>query len=220
MFEWWDSLSVISQVFACIAIPATLILLIQTIAMLIGLDTETGDVDVDVAVDVNVDVNVDVDVPLDATDGVFGDDFPEMDLDPSGLLDLKIFTIRGIIAFLVVFGWVGFALDSAGVTFGLTLIIAIVCGFAMMVFLAVLMRTVMKLRSDGNIDNRNALGVSGKVYLTIPATRTGEGKVNVLVQGSYVEREAVTDEAEPIPTGSEIVVIGLSGQTTLVVKRK
>lgn len=206
MFEWWDSLSVISQVFACIAIPATLILLIQTIAMLIGLDTETGDVDVD--------------VQLDAGSGVFGDEIPEMDLDPSGLLDLKLFTIRGIIAFLVVFGWVGFALDSAGASFGVTLIIAIVCGFAMMVFLAVLMRTVMKLRSDGNIDNRNALGVSGKVYLTIPATRTGEGKVNVLVQGSYVEREAVTDEAEPIPTGSEIVVIGLSGQTTLVVKRK
>ena len=208
MFEWWDSLSVISQVFACIAIPATLILLIQTIAMLIGLDTETGDVDVD------------MDVQLDAADGVFGDEFPEIDLDPSGLLDLKLFTIRGIIAFLVVFGWVGFALDSAGASFVLTLLIAIVCGFAMMVFLAVLMRTVMKLRSDGNIDNRNALGVSGKVYLTIPAARTGEGKVNVLVQGSYVEREAVTDEAEPIPTGSEIVVIGLSGQTTLVVKRK
>lgn len=206
MFEWWDSLSVISQVFACIAIPATLILLIQTIAMLIGLDTETGDVDVD--------------VQIDAANGVFGDDIPEMDLDPSGLLDLKIFTIRGIIAFLVVFGWVGFALDSAGVVFGVSLLIAIVCGFAMMVFLAVLMKTVMKLRSDGNIDNRNALGVSGKVYLTIPAARTGEGKVNVLVQGSYVEREAVTDEAEPIPTGSEIVVIGLSGQTTLVVKRK
>lgn len=218
MFEWWDSLSVISQVFACIAIPATLILLIQTIAMLVGLDTETGDVDVDVAVDVNVDVEVDV--PLDAADGVFGDDIPEMDLDPSGLLDLKLFTIRGIIAFLVVFGWVGFALDSAGASFVLTLVIAIVCGFAMMVFLAVLMRTVMKLRSDGNIDNRNALGVSGKVYLTIPAARTGEGKVNILVQGAYVEREAVTDEAEPIPTGSEIVVIGLSGQTTLVVKRK
>lgn len=206
MFEWWDSLSVISQVFACIAIPATLILLIQTIAMLIGLDTETGDVDVD--------------VQIDAANGVFGDDIPEMDLDPSGLLDLKIFTIRGIIAFLVVFGWVGFALDSAGVVFGVSLLIAIVCGFAMMVFLAVLMKTVMKLRSDGNIDNRNALGVSGKVYLTIPAARTGEGKVNVLVQGAYVEREAVTDEAEPIPTGSEIVVIGLSGQTTLVVKRK
>ena len=208
MFEWWDSLSVISQVFACIAIPATLILLIQTIAMLVGLDTETGDVDVD------------VDVQLDAGSGVFGDEFPEMDLDPSGLLDLKLFTIRGIIAFLVVFGWVGFALDSAGASFVVTLLIAIVCGFAMMVFLAVLMRTVMKLRSDGNIDNRNALGVSGKVYLTIPPARTGEGKVNVLVQGSYVEREAVTDEAEPIPTGCEIVVIGLSGQTTLVVKRK
>ena len=77
-----------------------------------------------------------------------------------------------------------------------------------------------ELRSDGNLDNRNALGVSGKVYLTVPAKRGGEGKVNILLQGSYVERNAVTDEAEPLTTGSEIVVIGLSGQSTLVVKRK
>ena len=41
-----------------------------------------------------------------------------------------------------------------------------------------------------------------------------------MLQGSYVERDAVTDDEETIPTGSEVVVIGLSGQTTLVVKRK
>ena len=35
-----------------------------------------------------------------------------------------------------------------------------------------------------------------------------------------VKKEAVTDEADPIPTGAEVVVIGLSGQTDLVVKRK
>jgi len=58
------------------------------------------------------------------------------------------------------------------------------------------------------------------VYLTIPASRGGEGKVQVMIQGSYVERNAVTDEAEPIPTGSEIVVIGVSGNSNLVVKRK
>ena len=90
----------------------------------------------------------------------------------------------------------------------------------MMYIIAALMRGVMKLRNDGNIDNKNALGTSGKVYLAIPPSRSGEGKVNVLLQGSYVEREAVTDENEAIPTGAEIVVTGISGQTTLVVKRK
>ena len=41
-----------------------------------------------------------------------------------------------------------------------------------------------------------------------------------MLQGSYVERNAVTDDAEAIPTGAEIVVIGLSGQVDLIVRRK
>ena len=35
--EWWNSLGTLSQVLYCIAIPATLVLLIQTIMMLIGI---------------------------------------------------------------------------------------------------------------------------------------------------------------------------------------
>ena len=201
MFAWWDSLSLVSQIFACIAIPSTMVLLIQTVLMLVGIGDETdgGDISIGDSVD---------------TDG------PDFDIDLDGMDALRIFSIRGIIAFLVVFGWVGYVMDRASVKLWITVPVAALCGFAMMLVLALLMRSVMRLRNDGNLDNRNALGVSGKVYLTVPPQRKGEGKVNVLLQGTYVEREAVTDEEEPIPTGSEIVVIGLSGQTTLVVKRK
>ena len=80
--------------------------------------------------------------------------------------------------------------------------------------------TSVELGRTPKLRNRNAIGKSGRVYLTIPASHNGEGKVNVLLQGSYVEREAVTDEEAPIPTGAEVVVVGVSGQTTLVVKRK
>lgn len=201
MFAWWDSLSLVSQIFACVAIPATVVLLVQTVLMLvgIGLEADGGDISVGESIDA---------------------DGPEFDVDLDGMDALRIFSIRGIIAFLVVFGWVGFVMDRAGVMLLITIPVAAVCGFLMMLVLALLMRTVMRLRNDGNLDNRNALGVSGRVYLTVPPARTGEGKVNVLLQGTYVERDAVTDEGEPIPTGCEIVVIGLSGQTTLVVKRK
>ncbi len=212
MFAWWDSLTVVSQVFACVAIPATAVLLIQTVLMLIGIGSEAADTD--------MDIDTDVDVDVDSADGVFGQEFFDADPDPLGLDGLRVFTVRGIIAFLVVFGWVGVMMDSSGVALWITLPVAAVCGFAMMLVLAFLMRAVMKLRNDGNLDNRNALGVSGRVYLTVPAARAGEGKVNILLQGSYVERGAVTDEETAIPTGSEIVVIGLSGQTMLVVKRK
>ena len=55
---------------------------------------------------------------------------------------------------------------------------------------------------------------------TIPALRTGTGKVHLMLQGSYVERDAVTDDETSLPTGSEIVVVGVSGQTTLIVRKK
>lgn len=208
MVAWWESLSTFSQVLACMAIPATLILLVQTILMLIGL---SGDSDAD------FDAGA---ADGDSGDGIFGHDFTDGDSDPSGFDGLRIFSVRGIIAFFVVFGWSGIALDAAGVKPAISSLIAVVCGFAMMVIIAVVLRAVMKLENNGNIDNRNALGVSGTVYLKIPPKREGTGKVNVMIQGTYRERDAVTDEDEALPTGSEIVVTSLSGPGTLVVKKK
>lgn len=200
LLQWWNSLSVISQIFTCIAVPATLVLFIQTAMMLIGFGSDS-----DVSSDVDTEIDTDI------------DDIPH---DMEGLDGLRIFTVRGMVAFLVVFGWVGTVLDSAGANIYAAVSVSALCGFLMMVVLAFLLRAVMKLRSDGNIDNRNAVGSSGKVYLSIPASRSGEGKVQIMLQGSYVEVNAVTDEKEPIATGAEIIVTGVSGQTNLVVKRK
>lgn len=213
MLAWWDALSVAAQIFAIIAIPSTLVLVIQTVLMLIGIGSEAADGDGSSLGEVDVDADADFDSDVDA-DGFDGD------VDVTGMDALRLFTVRGIISFLVVFGWVGFSMVNANAKLWLTVLVSTVCGFIMMVLLALLVRAVMKLRNDGNLDNRNALGVSGRVYLTVPANRRGEGKVNVMLQGSYVERDAVTDESEDIPTGCEIVVTGISGQTTLLVNRK
>lgn len=205
LVEWWNSLDLALQIFYCIAIPATLVLLVQTILMFIGIGD--GDADFD-APDVDFD-----------GDGL-ADDF-DMDIDDvAGLESLHVFTVRGIIAFFVIFGWVGVVMQAADIMLPITLIVATACGFATMVLIAYLFKLVMRLKCNGTADNRNAVGSAGKVYLTIPPERSGEGKVNVMLQGAYVERNAVTDENESIPTGCEIIVVGTSGQTSLVVKRK
>ena len=209
MFAWWESLSTFSQVLACMAIPATLILLIQTILTLIGIGDNGVDSDIG-----------DADIDADVADGVFGAELTAGDSDPSGLDGLRIFSVRGIIAFFVVFGWTGILLDSLSLSPVISVGVGAVAGFLIMLLIALLFRAVMKLESDGNVDNRNALGVSGTVYLKIPPNREGTGKVNIMIQGSYCERDAVTDENEALPTGCEIVVMSLSGQNTLVVKRK
>ena len=196
--EWWNSLQTLTQVFYCIAIPSTLLLLVQTVMMFIGIGDD-ADADVDLPDDVDTDLDMD---------------------DPLGLDSLKVFTLKGIIAFFVVFSWVGILMQKTEASIYVTLSVAALCGVAVMVLIAYLMRAVMKLRSDGNLDNRNAIGVSGKVHLTIPAQRRGTGKVHIMLQGSWVERDAVTDSPEPIPTGSEVLVISTSGQTDLVVRLK
>ena len=208
IIEWWNSLSLVAQIFYCIAVPSTLVLLIQTILMFIGMgeEADADGADTDVSEDVDVDGNEDV-------------GFDE-DLDPNGLDGLRIFTVRGVIAFLVIFGWVGVLLESMNVALWINIPVSSVCGFAMMVLLAFIFKAIMNLRSDGTIDIRNAVGTAGKVHLTIPPARMGEGKVHILLQGSYVERDAVTDEPDPIPTGSEVVVVRVSGETTLVVRKK
>ncbi len=199
-------MSLASQIFACMAVPATLLLLVQTIMMFFGFGEDSD--------------GIGDDMPDDMPDIPDGDELIPDEADISGFDGLRIFTLRGIIAFFVVFGWVGVVMDGGGCPLYVTLPVAAVCGFAMMLTLALLFRAILKLRNDGNTDNRNAIGVSGKVQLTIPPARSGEGKVFVMLQGSYVERNAVTDEAEAIPTGSEVVVVGVSGQTDLVVKKK
>ena len=203
-------MTLVSQIFYCIAVPSTLLLLIQTIMMLVGIGDDAADGASDVS-----------DIPEgDDIDGVFGANEVTEVPDDFGLDGLRILTVRGIIAFLVVFSWVGIVLESTGAQLFVTIPVSTVCGFATMVLLAFLMRAVLKLRSDGHMDAKNAVGTSGKVYLTIPPARSGEGKVQLLLQGSFVELGAVTDDENAIPTGSEIVVVGVSGQTDLVVRRK
>ncbi len=208
VLDWWNSLSTASQIFFCVAIPSTLVLIVQTVLMFLGIGNDAD--------------GVGDDIPDDAelSEGVFGEDSASEPADLEGLEGLRIFTLRGVVAFLVVFGWVGVVMDSAGAPLYATIPVSAVSGFAVMLILAVLFRFAMRLRNDGNIDNKNAIGVSGKVYLTVPPSRTGEGKVQIMLQGVYVERNAVTDDTESIPTGCEIVVVGVSGQTDLVIKRK
>ncbi len=207
IIDWWNTLSIAVQVFYCIAIPSTLLLIIQTVLMFVGI----GD---------NGDADIDTDASVDDLGG------NEIDIDPDdpseflGADGIKLFTLRGLIAFFVVFGWMGVVLLGSGVALPLAVIISAVCGFAIMVLLAYLFKAILKLRSDGNADNRNAVGTAGKVHLTIPPKRSGEGKVHLMLQGSYVERSAVTDSDEAIPTGTEVIVVGISGQTDLVVKKK
>lgn len=201
MFEWWESLGDVGRIFACVAIPSTVILFLQTILMLIGIGGGSlGSDDADTGIDTELDNDGEVDTELDG--------------------GLRLFSFRGIIAFLTVLGWVGILGVRLEWSVPVIVISSLLSGFVAMEAIALLFRLIFALQADGTEDLQHALGVAGTVYLRIPPSREGRGKVNIMLDGRLVEKDAVTDEAEMLNYGEQIVVIGISGGTELIVRKK
>lgn len=216
MIAWWDSLSLLQQVFACIAVPATIVLLIQTVLLLFGLGHD-GEADIDAETDTDGDFDLDAG---NGHDGVFGESNIEEyahDVNDHGL---RLFSVRTIIAFFTVMGWTGLVISRSGGRSAWAIAGAVLAGVTAMVLMALAMRAFTKLQADGNIDIRHAIGKDATVYLTIPARRGGMGKVHMVLQNTYSEWNAVTDEPKPLAFDTPVVVTAIVGESTLVVARK
>lgn len=190
MFEWWDTLNTVQQVFAMIAIPSTLIMVIQTVMLAFGW---IGDSDVDM------------------------DDVPDGDGD---LADdgLTLFSVRGIVAMLAVTGWTAIAFIESGLNQIVSVLIAIVLGLLTLVGMAYFMRAVYRLQTSGNLDVGNAVGKVAKVYIPIVGNAKKQGKVTMTLQEKYCEFDAITTSPETLPTGSYVRVVAVDGTGTLVVE--
>ena len=224
MQAWWESLTALERVFAAVAIPATLLLIIQLVTTLIGLGGQEGTGDGPDLDGSELDLDGDgipdgVDLDGDGLPDEFIED-PETGEVHSEGFSLRLFSFRGIVAFCAVYGWGALAVSRSGRPWLLALLVGLILGFAAMLLVAVTMRLFVRLQTDGTVDTANAVGLTGEVYLPIPPSREGEGKVNVVIQEKMTECTAVTDETESIPTGEQVTVIGLSREKQLIVMRK
>jgi len=131
-----------------------------------------------------------------------------------GLSDVKWLSLKTIVSALTFFGLAGLAAERGGLPPTVGLILAVVAGGIAIFLVASLMASLARLQSRGNVVLKNALGHVGRVYLRIPATRGGMGKVTVEVQGRSLEVDATTAGPE-IPTGTPVRVVGLVGDDTL-----
>jgi len=129
---------------------------------------------------------------------------------------VKWLSLKTIVACLTFFGLAGLAAQKWGASGGVSLLVAILAGTAAIVFVALLMAGLGRLQSKGNLDLQNAVGTIAKVYLRVPASRSGAGKVTLEVQGRFVEAEAVTAGSE-LPVGTPVRVVGVAGPLTLEV---
>lgn len=185
---WWGELGGLEQVFWGISIVFSVLFIIQFVLSLIGFDFD-GEAD------------------LDHSGGVDGLD-----------TDFTIFSVRSLIAFFTFFGWTGVLILNAGGSSLFAIIAAFISGLLAMFLVAYVMYAFMQLQSDGNLDINNALDEIGEVYLVIPGNNQGTGKVQVKVQGTLREMEAVT-QGKSLPTGTKIRVVDILDENKIVVEQ-
>jgi len=129
----------------------------------------------------------------------------------------NLLSVRSGAAFLTFFGLAGWGGTNAGWGTFPTIAAATVAGGVMLLAVAWLFSLQHRLYSEGNLDPRNAVGRTARVYLRIPAGNKGKGKITVSVQGRTHEFDATTSGAD-IPTGSEVKVTRQITQDTFEVE--
>lgn len=188
MKEWFANLSVMEQIFFWLGIVSTLFMIVQIILM--SLSSFGGDIDLD----------GDGDIDVDSDSGV------------------SIFTIKSITAFFAVGSWSGLltcALVSDKLQW-LAIIVALVAGAAAMSVMALLMRAILKLQCNGAFEIEKIIGSTATVYVSVPPSRSGRGKITLNAQGRFVELDAVTDGESRLAVDEVVEIVSTENECAVV----
>lgn len=190
MKEWFLSLQWFEHVYLWLGVASTLFLIVQIILMCVS--SFGGDVDLDGDGEIDVDVD-------------------------SGV---SIFTAKSITAFFAVGSWTGLlvcALASDKLQW-LSIIVAIIAGLIAAAAVVLLMRAIMKLQSNGILETEKLIGKRAVVYVSIPASRSGRGKITLDAQGKFMELDAMTEDAEKLACDTAVEIISTEGECAIVKK--
>ncbi|MBQ3766610.1 MAG: NfeD family protein [Bacteroidales bacterium] len=190
---WWADLSPIMKILWGITLTASLIFIIQSVMTFLGADADT-------------DFDVDVDTSMDGADlsNIEGGS--------------NLYTFRNFVNFFLGFGWTAILLEGQVKSTALLIVIAALVGVGLVAAVMYLFKWLSTMQQSGNINvYKAAVGCQGKCYLTIPAERAGEGKVQITIQGAVREYNAVTD-GDAIKTGTPIKVVEAINANTLLVE--
>ncbi|NJM26962.1 MAG: serine protease [Bacteroidia bacterium] len=186
--ELLNSLDPVLKTFWFIAIPTSLIFIIQTIVTFVG---------------------------VDASDGLHADF--DGDLSGGGDHTFQLFSLRNLINFLLGFSWSGISFfDYISNTIVLILVSFGIGAFFVYLFF-VIIKQLVKLAEDNSFKITKTLNQTAEVYLSIPARKSGTGKIMISVNGSVRELDAITEQ-ERIPTGANVRVVKIESPNLVVVE--
>lgn len=176
--DFFENLDPLLRTFWYIALPVSLIFLIQTVMTFMGVDSADG-------------AEADFDGDLTGGEAPF-----------------QLFSLRNLINFLLGFSWTGISFYSSISSPTVLVVLALIvgCGFVYVFFLII--RQLKKLAEDNSFNIQNAMGKTAEVYLSIPGNKKGAGKVMVSVKGAFHELSAMTEnDSIPTGTVVKVVRI-------------
>jgi hypothetical protein len=184
--EILENLDQLLRVFWYVAIPTSIIFIIQTVLTFIGADASDG-------------LQPDFHGDFDGADSPF-----------------QLFSLRNLINFLLGFSWTGISFfgSISNPVLLISLSIAIGCLFVFLFFLII--KQVQKLEEDNSFKISNTLNKTAEVYLTIPARKTGKGKIMISINGAFHELDAMT-ETDSIPSGTPVKVVKIENNDLIIV---
>ena len=130
---------------------------------------------------------------------------------------LNLFSVRALAAAVAAFGVVGLGVRALGLPLWAALAAAPVGAFGAAVLVALAMRSLLRLESDGTVRVAQAVGAPAVVYLRVPGANAGAGKVQLTLQNRTVELQAVTRQAAQLPTGTDVIIVDVVGPDTVEV---
>ena len=163
MMEFFETMSPLLRTFWYIAIPTSIIFIIQTIMTFVGADASDG-------------VDADFDSNLNGTDAPF-----------------QLFSLRNLINFLLGFSWGGISFYNSISSPALLIGVALFMGLLFLFLFFIIIKQVQKLAEDNSFKLTNTINKSAEVYLTIPGHKSGKGKVMISVNGAFHELQAMTE---------------------------
>ena len=149
----------------------------------------------------------------------FGHDAPEMAVDHGDSAgDAEGFSLRAVTGFFLAFGWGGAGALGCDISLPLSILIALMSGIVVMLGVQVLMKSMRRLRSDGTMNPESAVGAEGQVYVSIPPAGATGGQVVVTFSKRQETLPAVQTGETPLPSGTRVKVLAVSGRVLTVAK--
>ena len=138
--------------------------------------------------------------------------------DGDGDMPFELFTLRNLINFLLGFSWTGISFYQSVENKTILIGISVLVGLLFVGVFFFLIKQILKLSEDNSFKIENTINKTAEVYLTIPENKSGKGKIQISVNGSFHELDAITNSSEKLTSGSAVKVVAVEHNLVIVEK--